>query len=76
MRTPSIAFTVRDWYDVLYTGDENDSGVGSGRRRRLLDRYGFCFSISLWNVSEIALRDSVVFSIVQTVMEFERIGWV
>jgi len=40
------AFTARDRYDVLYTGEENDVGVGSGRRRRLLDLYGFCFSVS------------------------------
>jgi hypothetical protein len=53
---------------VLYNGEENDAGVGSVYRRRLLDWYGFCFSISLWNVFEIALCDFVVFSLVQTVL--------
>jgi hypothetical protein len=38
MRTSyHIAFTVFDGYDVLYTGEETDAGVGSGRRRRFLD---------------------------------------
>jgi hypothetical protein len=38
MRTSKhIAFTVLDGYDMLYTGEETDAGVGSGRRRRFLD---------------------------------------
>jgi hypothetical protein len=57
-----------DWYDVLYTGEQTDAGVGSGRRRRVLDWYRFRFSISLWNVFEIALRDFVVFSVAQMVL--------
>jgi hypothetical protein len=59
---PSLSLT----YDVLYTGEETDAGVGSGRRRWILDWYGFCFSI-YWNVFEIALGDSLAFSEVQTV---------
>jgi len=40
----------------------------NGRRRRLLDWYGFRFSISLLNVFEIALRVSVLFPVVQMVL--------
>jgi hypothetical protein len=77
MRTyQHTAFAVLDKYDILYGGDKNDAGVGSGRRRRFLDWYGFRFSTTFWNVFVIELRDSVVFSVVQTVMEFERIGWI
>jgi len=52
----------------IYTGEENDAGVGSGCRRRLLDWYGFRFPISLWKVFEIVLCESVVFSVVQRVL--------
>jgi hypothetical protein len=45
MRTyQHTAFTVLDRYDVLYGGHKSDAGVGSGRRRRFLDLYGFRFS--------------------------------
>jgi hypothetical protein len=70
------AFTVLDRYDILHVGHKRDAGVGSERRRRFLDWYGFRFSTTLWNVFVKELRDSVVFSVVQMVMEFERIGWV
>jgi hypothetical protein len=55
-------------------GHKSDADVGSGSRRRFLDSYGFCFSTTLRNVLLIELRDSVVFSIVQMIMKFERIG--
>jgi hypothetical protein len=77
MRTyQHTAFTVLDRYDTLYGGHKSDAGVGSGRRRQFLSWYGFHFSTTLWNVFIIELRDSVVFSVVQTAMEFERIRWV
>jgi hypothetical protein len=52
--------TVVDRYD-MYTGDKNDAGVGSGRLCRLLCSYGFRFSVSTWNLFEIAVRDSDVY---------------
>jgi hypothetical protein len=42
-----MTFTVIDGYDVLYTGEETDAGVGSGRRRQILDLYGFRFSTTM-----------------------------
>jgi len=54
---------------MYYTQDETDTGVGSGRRRRHLDRHEFRFSISLWDLFVTELRDSVVFSVLQTVTE-------
>jgi hypothetical protein len=67
MRTyQHTAFTVLDRYDILYGGQKRDAGVGSGRRRRFLDWYGFRFSITLWNVFVIEMRDYIVFSVVQT----------
>jgi hypothetical protein len=76
MRTyQDTAFTILDRYDILYSGHKSDAGVGSGRRR-FLDSYGFRFSTTFCNMFVIELRDSVVFSVVQTVMEFEIIGWV
>jgi hypothetical protein len=69
------AFTVLDRYDTLYAVHKSGAGVGSGRGRRFLDFYGFRFSTTLWNVFVIELRDSVVFSVVQTFMEFDRIEW-
>jgi len=84
MRTyQHTAFTVLDRYHTLYGGHKSDAGVGSGRRRRFLDWYGFWISTTLWNVFVIELRDSVVFSVVQTVMEWKnwvslgyvRLGW-
>jgi hypothetical protein len=75
MRTyQHTAFTALDRYDILYGGHKSDAGVGSGRERRFLDLYGFRFSTTFWNVFVIEVRDSVVFSVVQTVMKFERIG--
>jgi len=72
MRTyQHTAFTVLDRYDILYGGYKSDAGVGSGRRRRFLDLYGFRFSTTFSNVFLIQLRDSVVISVVQPVMEFE-----
>jgi hypothetical protein len=56
-------------------GHKSDAGVGSRRRRRFLDSHGFRFSTTLWNEFLIELRDSLVFSVVETVMKFERIGW-
>jgi hypothetical protein len=77
MRTyQDTAFAVLVRYDIFYGGHQSDAGVGSGRRRRFLDSYGFRFSTPLWNVFVMELSDSVVFSVVQTVIEFERIGWV
>jgi hypothetical protein len=70
----AFAVLVRD--DIFYGGHKSDAAVGSGRRRRFLNWYRFRFSTTLWNVFVIELRDSVMFSVVQTVMEFERIGWV
>jgi hypothetical protein len=49
---------------------------GRRRRRRFLDCNGFRFPTTFWNTFVIELRDSVVFSLVQTVMNFERIGWI
>jgi len=71
MRTyQHTAFAVLDRYDIFYGGHKSDAGVGSGRRRQFLDWYGFRFFTTLWNVFVIELCDSVVFSVVQTVMEF------
>jgi hypothetical protein len=70
------AVAVLDKYDILYGGHKSDAGVGSGRRRRFLDWYGFRFSTALWIVFLIELRDSIVLSVVQTFMKFERIRWV
>jgi hypothetical protein len=61
-------------YDILYAGDKRDAGVGRGRRRQFLNRYGFRFSTALRNVFVIEMRDSVVFSVVQTAVAFERFG--
>jgi len=45
MRTyQNTAFTVLDTYDIFYRGHKSDNGVGSGRRCRFLDWYGFRFS--------------------------------
>jgi len=63
-----IALTVPKRYDVLYIVEGNDAGVGSGRRRQLIDWYEFCICISLWNVFEIALGVSVMLSAVRTVL--------
>jgi hypothetical protein len=68
------AFAVLDRYDTFYGGHQSDAGVGTGRRRRCLDLYGFRFFMMLGNVFVIEMRDSVVFSVVETVLEFERIG--
>jgi hypothetical protein len=62
------AFTVLDRYNILYAGHKSDAGVVSGRLRRFLDWYGFRFSTTLWIVFVIELHDSVVFSVVQTVL--------
>jgi hypothetical protein len=75
MRTyQHTALAVLDRYDILYGGHKSDAGVGSGRRRRFLDWCGFRFSTTLWNVFEIELRDSVVFSVVKTVKVFKELG--
>jgi hypothetical protein len=55
------AFTDLDIYDILYAGHKSDAFVGSGRRRRFLDLYGFHLSTSVWNVFVIEVGDSVVF---------------
>jgi hypothetical protein len=44
------AIAVVDRYDIFSGGHKSVAGVGSGRRRRLLIWYGFCFSIRLWNM--------------------------
>jgi hypothetical protein len=44
-----------DRYD-MYAGDKSDAGVGSGRLGRLLWSYGFRFSVSTWNLFEVAVR--------------------
>jgi hypothetical protein len=62
------AFTVLHRYDILYAGHKSDAGVGTGRRRRFLDWYGFRYATTFWNVFVIELRDSVVFSVVQTAL--------
>jgi hypothetical protein len=54
------ATTVID-IDDMYAGDKSDTGVGSGRLGRLLCSYGFRFSVSTWNLFEIAVRDSGVY---------------
>jgi hypothetical protein len=69
-----VGFDILDRYDIFYGGDEKDAGVVSGHRRRILNFYGFPFSTTLGNEFLKELCDSVVFSVVQMVMEFERIG--
>jgi hypothetical protein len=54
------ATTVLDRYD-MYAGDKSDADVGSGRLGRLLCSYGFHFSVSTWNLFEIAMRNSDVY---------------
>jgi hypothetical protein len=68
MRSIQDAATIAlDSHDILYAGDKNEAGVDTGRRPQFLNRYGFHFSTTLWNALEIALRDSIVFSPLQTV---------
>jgi hypothetical protein len=44
MRTyEHTAAIVLDIYDIFYGRYKSDAGVGLGRRRRLLDSYGFRF---------------------------------
>jgi hypothetical protein len=75
MRTyQHTAFTVPDRYDIFYLGYNFDAGVGLGRRRRFLDLYGFRFSKKLRNMFLIEVCNFIVFSAVETVMEFEGIG--
>jgi hypothetical protein len=67
MRTyQQTAFAVFYKYDIFYGEHKIDAGVGSGRRRWSLYWYVFRFFITLWNVFVIEMRDSVVFSVVQT----------
>jgi hypothetical protein len=54
------AIAVLDRYD-MYAGSTSDAGVGSGRLGRLLYSYGFRFSVSTWNLFEIAVRDADVY---------------
>jgi hypothetical protein len=54
------AITVLHGYD-MYAGDESDAGVGSRRLGRLLCSYVFRFSVSTWNLFEVAVRDSDVY---------------
>jgi hypothetical protein len=51
--------SVLDRYD-MYAGDESDAGVCSGRLVRLSWSYVFRFFVSIWNVFEVAVRDSDV----------------
>jgi len=70
MRTYQLtAFVVLDRYVILSGGHNSDAGVGSGCGRPFIDFYGFGFSSTLWNVFVMEMRDSVAFSVVQTVME-------
>jgi len=62
------AFTVLDRYGILYAGHKSEASVGSGRRHRIFNWYGFRFSTTLWNVFVTELRDSIVFPVVQTVL--------
>jgi hypothetical protein len=41
------AFTVLNKYYIFYGGHRSVAGVGSGRRRRFLNRYEFRFSTTL-----------------------------
>jgi hypothetical protein len=50
-----------------YSGDKSDAGIGSGRLGRLLCSYEFRFSVSAWNLFEIAVRDSDVYYLQRTV---------
>jgi hypothetical protein len=59
-RCQDTAITVLDRYD-MYAGDKSDAGVGPGCLGRLLYSYGFRFSVSTWNLFEIAVRDSDVY---------------
>jgi hypothetical protein len=75
MRTyQHTALTFLDRYDIVYGGIKSDASVGSERRRRFLDLYGFRFSTTLSNMNTIEMRDPVAVSVVQTLMEFEGIG--
>jgi uncharacterized protein YbbC (DUF1343 family) len=67
----SIAFIVLDKYDILYFGHNSDGGVGSASIFRLI---WIPLLHNLRNAFVMELRDSVAFSVMQTVMEFERIG--
>jgi hypothetical protein len=60
----------------FYGGHKTDTGVVAGRRRLLLDWYGFRFSTTLCIVFVIVQHDSVVFSVVQAFVLFGRFGWV
>jgi hypothetical protein len=60
-------FTHVDRNDIFYGGHKSNEGVGSGRRRRFLDWYGFRLSTKFLYVFVKELRDSVAFSTVQTV---------
>jgi hypothetical protein len=51
---------VLDRYDMC-DGEERDAGVGSERLVRLLCSCGFRFSVSTWNLFEIAVRDSDIY---------------
>jgi hypothetical protein len=70
----NTASAILQRYGILYGGYKSDAKVGSGRRRRFLDWYLFRFSTTLWKVFVIELRDSVLFSVVQTVMELKEMG--
>jgi hypothetical protein len=61
------AVVVVDRYDILYCRHKSDAGVGSGRRRRFLDLYGFRYSTTFYSVFVKEMRDSVVFSVAKTV---------
>jgi hypothetical protein len=52
---------VLDRYDKLYGGHKSDAGVGSGRRRRFLDSYGFRFSTTFERVRKRNSRFRCVF---------------
>jgi hypothetical protein len=68
------AYIVLDRYDVLYTREETDAGVGSGRRRRLLDSYGFRFyNIVVKCVRNITARFRCVFGSTDGPLNVRRI---
>jgi hypothetical protein len=71
-----IFITILDRYDILYGGQKSDAVLVSGLRRRFLDWYVLRFCRTAWKVFVIELRFSIVCSVVQTIMEFERIVWI
>jgi hypothetical protein len=55
LSSQDTAITVLDRYNMC-AGVKSDAGIGSGRHCRLLCSYGFRFSLSIWNLFEMAVR--------------------